>query len=127
MNMTEKNHKKILIAEDENAIAKALQLKLEHLGFNVELAGNGEEALEALKKTKFDLMLLDIMMPKVDGFGVLAGLKNLNYKPIVLISSNLSQSSDRDKAISLGADDFLVKSDVSLKEIVDKINEALSL
>jgi DNA-binding response OmpR family regulator len=127
MNMTEKNHKKILIAEDENAIAKALQLKLEHLGFNVELASNGEEALEALKKTKFDLMLLDIMMPKVDGFGVLAGLKNLNYKPIVLISSNLSQSSDRDKAISLGADDFLVKSDVSLKEIVDKINEALSL
>ncbi len=125
--MTEKNHKKILIAEDENAIAKALQLKLEHLGFNVELASNGEEALEALKKTKFDLMLLDIMMPKVDGFGVLAGLKNLNYKPIVLISSNLSQSSDRDKAISLGADDFLVKSDVSLKEIVDKINEALSL
>lgn len=127
MNMTEKNHKKILIAEDENAIAKALQLKLEHLGFNVELAGNGEEALEALKKTKFDLMLLDIMMPKVDGFGVLAGLKSLNYKPIVLISSNLSQSSDRDKAIGLGADDFLVKSDVSLKEIVDKINEALSL
>lgn len=127
MNMTEKNHKKILIAEDENAIAKALQLKLEHLGFNVELASNGEEALEALKKTKFDLMLLDIMMPKVDGFGVLAGLKSLNYKPIVLISSNLSQSSDRDKAIGLGADDFLVKSDVSLKEIVDKINEALSL
>jgi DNA-binding response OmpR family regulator len=126
LDMTAKN-KKILIAEDENAIAKALQLKLEHLGFEVELANNGEEALKALKKTKFDLMLLDIMMPKIDGFGVLAGLKDLDYKPIVLISSNLSQSSDHDKAVSLGADDFLVKSDVSLKEIVEKVNAALGL
>jgi len=119
--------KKILIAEDENAIGKALQLKLEHLGFDVEIAANGEEALTALKKTKFDLMLLDIMMPKIDGFGVLAGLKELDYKPIIFISSNLSQQSDRDKAVNLGADDFLVKSDVSLKEIVDKVKQALNL
>lgn len=125
--MTNTTTKKILIAEDENAIGKALQLKLEHLGFEVKLVANGEEALTALKKSKFDLMLLDIMMPKVDGFGVLAGIKDLDYKPIVFISSNLSQSSDREKAIGLGADDFLVKSDVSLKEIVDKVKDALKL
>ncbi len=119
--------KKILIAEDENAIGMALQLKLQHLGFEVEVATNGEEALIALKKTKFDLMLLDIMMPKVDGFGVLAGLKELDYKPIIFISSNLSQLSDREKAVELGADDFLVKSDVSLKEIVDKVRQALNV
>ena len=125
--MTNNINKKILIAEDEQAIAKALQLKLEHLGFEVEVVGNGEEALATLKKSKFDLMLLDVMMPKLDGFGVLAGVKDLDYKPIILISSNLSQASDREKALSLGADDFLVKSDVSLKEIVDKVKKALKL
>jgi len=91
------------------------------------VVGNGEEALATLKKSKFDLMLLDVMMPKLDGFGVLAGIKDLDYKPIILISSNLSQASDREKALSLGADDFLVKSDVSLKEIVDKVKKALKL
>jgi len=119
--------KKILIAEDEPAIGKALQLKLQHLGFAVTLAFDGEEALTALKQDKYDLMLLDIMMPKLDGFGVLAGMKELDYKPVVFISSNLGQSSDRDRATNLGADDFLVKSDVSLKEIVDKVKEALKI
>jgi len=125
--MTDDINKKILIAEDESAIGKALQLKLQHLGFQVDLASNGEEALIALKKLKYDLLLLDIMMPKVDGFGVLEGLKELDYKPVVFISSNLSQVSDRDKAVNLGADDFLVKSDVSLKEIVEKVKEALKV
>lgn len=125
--MTEVINKKILIAEDEPAIAKALELKLKHIGFEVKVANNGEEALAELKAHKYDLLLLDIMMPKVDGFGVLEGLKELDYKPIVFISSNLSQSSDRDRAVNLGADDFLVKSDVSLKEIVDKVSDALQL
>lgn len=125
--MTDTASKKILIAEDEPAIGKALQLKLQHLGFEVALAANGEEALEALKQAKYDLMLLDIMMPKLDGFGVLAGLKELDYKPIVFISSNLSQQSDRDRATNLGANDFLVKSDISLKEIVDKVKDALMI
>ncbi|MEI6378455.1 MAG: response regulator [Candidatus Falkowbacteria bacterium] len=118
--------KKILIAEDEASLSKALSLKLANLGFEVELAEDGAQALSLLKSKSFDLMLLDLMMPKLDGFGVLAEKKDWKSKPVVFVSSNLSQQSDKTKALEAGADQFLVKSDVSLKELVNKINEALS-
>ena len=120
-----KTAKKILIAEDEASLAKALALKLGGLGFGVKVATDGEEALVELKKNHYDLLLLDLMMPKLDGFGVLAAMKTWKSKPLVLISSNLSQKSDRDKAIKLGAKDFLVKADVSLKAVVETINKML--
>lgn len=118
--------KKILIAEDEATLSKALQLKLANLGFEVTVANDGAEALDNLKTKSFDLVLLDLMMPKIDGFGVLTEKKSWKNKPIVFINSNLSQKIDIDKALELGADDFLVKSDISLKDIVDKINSKLS-
>ncbi len=117
--------KKILIAEDDASLSKALKLKLESLGFSVEVAVDGEDALLHLKKTPYDLLLLDLMMPQLDGFGVLEELKKAKHKPVVFVNSNLSQASDRDKAMKLGADDYLVKSDISLKEIVAKITKAL--
>lgn len=117
--------KKILIAEDDASLSKALKLKLASLGFEVEVATDGEDALMHLKKTQYDLLLLDLMMPQVDGFGVLEELKKLKHKPVVFVNSNLSQASDKDKAMKLGADDYLVKSDISLKEIVAKITKAL--
>lgn len=117
--------KKILIAEDDTSLSKALKLKLSSLGFEVEVATDGEDALMHLKKTNYDLLLLDLMMPQVDGFGVLEELKKSKHKPVVFVNSNLSQASDRDKAMKLGADDYLVKSDISLKEIVAKITKAL--
>lgn len=117
--------KKILIAEDDLALAKALKLKLTSLGFVAEVVADGEEALAAVKSRTYDLMLLDLMMPKVDGFAVLEALKKVKNRPIVFVNSNLSQSADKAKVIKLGADEYLVKSDVSLKQIVDKINQAL--
>jgi DNA-binding NarL/FixJ family response regulator len=65
------------------------------------------------------------MMPKMDGFGVLEELKKLKQRPVVFVNSNLSQAADKDRAMKLGADAYLVKSDVSLKEIVEKITKAL--
>jgi DNA-binding response OmpR family regulator len=118
--------KKILIAEDESSLAKAMSLKLAKLGFTVTVAEDGAQALEALRREKFDLVLLDLMMPRLDGFGVLAEKNSWASKPVVFVNSNLSQKSDIDKALAAGADNFLVKSDTSLKEIVDKINEYLS-
>lgn len=118
--------KKILIAEDEASLAKALELKLTKAGFEVKVAEDGEQALQALRAGGFDLVLLDMMMPKMDGFAVLAEKKTWSGKPIVFVNSNLSQKSDIDKALKAGAHDFLVKSDVSLKEIVDKITTALA-
>ncbi len=117
--------KKILIAEDDASLSKALKLKLSSLGFEVSVAEDGEEALSLIKRQKFDLMLLDLMMPQLDGFGVLEELKKVKQKPVVFVNSNLSQAADKDRAMKLGADQYLVKSDVSLKEIVEKITKAL--
>ncbi len=117
--------KKILIAEDDVSLSKALKLKLASLGFEVAVAEDGEEAMSLVKRQTFDLMLLDLMMPKLDGFGVLEELKKLKHKPVVFVNSNLSQAADKERAMKLGADAYLIKSDVSLKDIVAKITKAL--
>ncbi len=117
--------KKILIVEDEKPIAKALGLKLNFAGFNTEVAVDGEMALEILAKEKFDLILLDLVMPRLNGFAVLETLKNKGLKTPVIVLSNLSQASDELKAEELGAVGFLVKSNVPIKDIVKNIQEIL--
>lgn len=125
--MPKNNLKKILIAEDEKSIAKALQIKLGISGFEVEIATNGEEAIELMKKTKFDLLLLDIMMPKKDGFSVMEEMKKNKNKTPVIILSNLSQEDDAERAKKLGAVDFFIKSNTPLSDIVDKVKKYLKV
>jgi len=117
--------KKILIGEDEKAIARALQLKLLNLGYKVKNAFNGEEVINLVKSERFDLILLDLIMPKLDGFEVLTKLKEMKNKTLVIILSNLSQEEDKQRARELGAKDFLVKSSTPLTEIVEKIKKVL--
>ena len=117
--------KKILIVDDEKPLAKALELKLSHAGFETHVANNGEDAINALKKESFSLMLLDLIMPKMDGFKVLEEMKKLKKKPPVIVLSNLSQSEDMDKAKKLGAKGFFIKSDTSLAEVVKQVNTYL--
>lgn len=119
--------KRILIAEDEKAIAKALELKLKHEGFGVKSASNGKETIDILLKEKFDLILLDLMMPKLDGFGVLEELKNRQNKTPIIVVSNLGQEEDKKRVKILGAIDFLVKSDTPVAEIVNKIKKYFNL
>jgi len=116
-----KTSKKILIVEDEKAISKALELKLTYEGFDVKTVFNGVEALSLLEKEKFDLILLDLVMPKLDGFGVLEVLKSKGNKIPIIVSSNLSQKEDYQRAKDLGAIDFLIKSDTPVAEVVKKI------
>lgn len=125
--MTISNNKKLLLAEDERAIAKALQLRLGLSGFDVELVGNGEDALSLMKEKKFDLLLLDIMMPKMDGFSVMEEMKKTKNKTPVIILSNLSQEDDAKRAKELGAIDFFIKSNTPLADIVAKINKFLKI
>lgn len=125
--MTKNTPKKLLLAEDERAIAKALQLKLSLSGFEVEVASNGEEALALIKTKKFDLLLLDIMMPKMDGFTVMEEMKKLKNKTPVIVLSNLSQEDDADRAKKLGAVDFCIKSNTPLAEIIEKIKKFLKV
>ncbi len=102
-------------------------MKLELSGFSVSTAYDGQEALDILSKEKFDIILLDLMMPKVDGFDVLAELKRRNDITPVIIASNLNQESDVMRALELGVTSYYVKSDITLGEVVDKIREALKM
>ena len=123
--MAEQNPKKILIAEDDHPIAKALQLKLQHSGFEVEVVNDGEEAMAAVTSKPFDMILLDLMMPKKDGFVFLTELKQKKNKTPVIILSNLSQEGDIKKTKDLGAVGYFVKSNTPLVDIVANIKEIL--
>ena len=118
-------HKKILVVDDEKPLAKALNLKLTHEGFEAKVAFDGEEALTLLEKENFDLIILDIMMPKVDGFGVMAELKKRGIATPVIVSSNLSQGEDVEKLKKAGAVDYYVKSDVPIASVVERVKKVL--
>jgi len=122
--MTE-SKKRILIAEDEKPMAHALEVKLNNSGFEAKAVNDGEEALAELAKNKYDLLLLDLMMPKKDGFDVLTELKEKKNNIPVIVSTNLSQESDIAKVKKLGAKDFFVKSDTPINKVVEHVKKLL--
>ena len=117
--------KKILIIEDEKPMARALELKLTHEGFEAKIVFNGESALELLEKEKFDLIVCDLVMPKVDGFKVLEALKEKKITTPVMVLTNLSQEEDEKRAKSLGAKEFFIKSNTPIANIVERITQLL--
>ncbi|MBI5356230.1 response regulator [Candidatus Collierbacteria bacterium] len=117
------NPKKILIAEDEKPMANALGLKLRSAGYETTLVYDGEAAISSVQSAPFDLIILDLVMPKKDGFFVLAELKKLKIATPVIVSSNLSQEEDIKRAKELGARDYFIKSDTTLAEIVAKVKQ----
>lgn len=121
--------KKILLVEDDDALASVYQTRLEAEGFLIKRVPNGEDALASALEYKPDLILLDVMMPKVSGFDVLDILRNTpdtaSVKIIMLTA--LSQDSDRERAQSLGVDDYLVKSQVVIADVVSKIKDHLGV
>ncbi len=104
---------------------RALELKLKGAGFDTKTALNGEEALAILSKETVDLILLDLIMPKKDGFAVLAELKEKGITTPVIISSNLSQEDDRQRTKTLGAVDYFVKSDTPIAQVVVRVQRIL--
>jgi len=118
---------KILIAEDEKPLAGAMDLKLRKEGFKTEVAYNGREAMDILQKGKIDLVILDLIMPVLDGFGVLSEAKEKGIKAPIIVVSNLVQIGDKTKAKELGAVDFLIKSETPMAKIIEKINEFLKI
>jgi len=119
--------KRILIVEDEKPMANALVLKLRSAGFETVLVYDGETAIFTLQQSTFDLIILDLVVPKKDGFIVLAELKKLGITTPVIISSNLTQEEDIRRARELGARDYFIKSDTSLAEIVEKVKIQVSV
>ena len=123
------HQKRILFVEDDDALAGVYLVRLQAEGFDVKRVSNGEEALAAATNFHPDLILLDVMMPKVSGFDVLDILRNTpetaNIKIIMLTA--LSQESDRKRAESMGVDEYLVKSQVVITDVIDRIKKHLGL
>jgi CheY-like chemotaxis protein len=114
---------RILLAEDDRFLRKAAETMLKRNGFTVTPAADGEEALRLAQEAPPDLMLLDLIMPKMQGFDVLAALKaspaTANIPVIVL--SNLGQDSDVQLARERGAHDYIIKSNIALEALVDRV------
>ncbi len=116
--------KSVLIVEDEKPLAHALELKLQHEGYTTATAHNGQECLDLLNSGQYDVVLLDLMMPVMDGFQVLEQLGQKPNKPVVFVLSNLSQHEDEERVLKLGAKKYFIKSDTPLGVIVDEVKKA---
>ncbi len=118
--------KKIIIVEDEKPIASALKLKLENSGFDVTIAHDGIEGLKMMEEEEFSLVLLDLVMPKMDGFKFLEELKEKGTKIPVMVLTNLTQGEDEERVKKMGAQKFFTKSKTTIKKIVEEVEDFLS-
>ena len=119
--------KRILLVEDEPLLGNLLSQRLEKEGFTVVLAHDGEEALAKLRESKPDLVLLDIILPKISGFELLETLQadpQFEKAPVIIIS-NLGQESDVARGTALGAIQYFVKAKVSIEELVEHVKTFL--
>lgn len=119
--------KKILIVEDDPFLLDIYKTRLEKEGFEVTTAQNGEQAFEALKKESFDLLLLDLVLPELNGFELLERIKKEKKfeKLKIVVISNLGQKEDIEKAKTLGVEKYLVKAFFTPTEIVSEIKSIL--
>lgn len=116
--------KNILIVEDETILLNVLKNRFSEEGFNVITAENGIEALERVNESEIDLILLDIMMPKKDGYEVLQELMASKHKNIpVIVLTNLTPSVDNDVAMTLGAKAYYVKAEQPINELIEKVKK----
>ncbi len=125
----EKNTSKahVMVVEDDAFLSGIYQKKFEMEGYKVSAADNGERALADIKKKKPDIILLDILLPKLDGFAVLEKLKTdaaTKDIPVILLT-NLGQKDDVDKGLKAGAVDYLIKAHFKPSEILDKVKKVL--
>jgi two-component system, OmpR family, alkaline phosphatase synthesis response regulator PhoP len=119
---------KIVLAEDEEMISMAYEVGLSHHGYEIIVARDGEQALRAVRHERPSLLLLDVIMPRKNGFEVLKEIKeDSELKDLdVIMLTNLSQSNDAEKALTLGAEDYLIKSDLSMQQLIKHIEKALA-
>jgi len=118
----------VLLVEDDAFLANIYKTKFEMEGFKVRVAENGEIGLKDAKKKVPDIILLDILLPKMDGFTVLEHLKEddeLKSVPVILLT-NLGQKDDVEKGLALGAADYLIKAHFKPSETVDKVKKVLA-
>ena len=116
-------HQKILVADDEASIRRILETRLKMIGYDVVTAEDGEEAVEVFNKTNPDLVVLDVMMPKMDGYGVTREIRRTSDVPIIILTA-LGDVSERITGLELGADDYVIKP-FSPKELEARVKAVL--
>jgi DNA-binding response OmpR family regulator len=117
----------IIVAQDDRFYANVFRAKLTKEGFDVAVVENGEDALKAIRSRRPDLLILGLILPVRDGFGVLKELRaDRELKDLkVIVATNLSQEEDRQRAMAMGALDYIVETNVSINEMVEKIKQYL--
>jgi DNA-binding response OmpR family regulator len=118
---------KLVIVEDEEALLGVLSEKMRKAGFEVLVARDGEEGMRVIEKSNPDLVLLDLILPKKDGFEVLLELKarqDLKMIPVIVLS-NLDEDENLKKALRMGAEDYIVKTQHTVNEVVEKVADRL--
>jgi len=119
--------KKILIIEDDKFLRQLITQKLAQRNYDVVEAVDGEDGIKKVREQTPDLVLLDLILPGIDGFEVLSQIKqddSLSHIPVIILS-NLGQKEDIEKGINLGAMDYLIKAHFTPDEIIEKIKQAL--
>ena len=116
---TVNNLMKVLIVEDESAIRNLISTALETNGYNFEMATNGSRALSLLVKHQFDIILLDLGLPDLDGIDIIKKLRTFSFTPIIVISAR-SNDDDKITALDIGVDDYLTKP-FSVEELLARI------
>jgi CheY-like chemotaxis protein len=134
MNKESENKKNILVVEDDPFLSDIYCTKLKETVFNVDLATNGEECLQKIKEKKYDLMILDIVLPKMDGWEILEKIREMKAageegkileELKIIILSNLGQKEEVEKGLALGADGFLIKAHYTPSQIVEEIKKIM--
>lgn len=116
---------KILVLEDERPLAKALELKLGHAGYAPTVAFDGEAGIQELDTNHFDMLIMDLVMPKKDGMAVLEHMHSKGLKIPTIVLSNLGQNEDKDKAAQYNILGYFVKSDTPLTDIISFVHKHL--
>jgi CheY-like chemotaxis protein len=119
---------RILLAEDDRFLSRAAAVMLRRRGHTVVTANDGVEALAAVRSSRPDMVLLDLIMPRMQGFEVLRALKGdpATCAIPVVVMSNLSQSQDRERTLAAGASEYLVKANLSLDELASAVDRTLA-
>src|SRR4030065_1980757 len=111
--------RRILVVDDEERMVRFIRMNLEHDGFQVDEAFNGKQAIQKLRDVNPDLILLDIMMPDLDGFEVLETVREISQVPVIMLTAK-GEEDDRVRGLGLGADDYITKP-FSPREMVSRV------
>lgn len=124
----QQSRKSVLLVDDDPLVIRMYQNKLSQEGYEVETAFNGEEAITKIRRKKPDIILLDVMMPKMNGVETLKTLKGdpeTKSIPVIILTNLGDKSEDIENAKKLGALDYLVKSQITLKSLSERVKKAI--